>query len=188
MLSSPVYIESHPRRNAAFASRMNLRDAANAASSSSLKSFNSFLPRTNGRGTFSLTSHFRADVSLNSFVIRRFRTLPCPERSRGVRNGRPQPFSFQSLPDSFHCNGGVYPLSNGIPSTGRAGQAPPLQGAEEFVEFVGGVEVGFEFAGGEALAKIVEAAGEKIECGGKDVAVGEDDVAPGGIGAAGKAE
>jgi hypothetical protein len=30
----------------------------------------------------------------------------------------------------------------------QAGQAPPLQGAEEFVEFVGGVEVGFQVAGG----------------------------------------
>src|ERR1700685_573256 len=44
----------------------------------------------------------------------------------------------------------------------RAGQAPPLQGAEEFVEFVGGVEVGFEVAGGEAFAKVVEAASEEI--------------------------
>ncbi len=60
----------------------------------------------------------------------------------------------------------------------------PLQRAEEFVEFVGGVEVGFELAGGEALAKIVEAAGEEIERGRKDVAVGEDNVAPRGIRAA----
>jgi hypothetical protein len=59
MLFSPVYTEAHPRRNAAFASRpdvwtlggnrgrfpvpeMNLRDAANTAPSSSLKSFNPF--------------------------------------------------------------------------------------------------------------------------------------------------
>jgi hypothetical protein len=38
-LSSFVYIETHPRRNAAFASRMNLRDAAHA---NSFKSFNPF--------------------------------------------------------------------------------------------------------------------------------------------------
>src|SRR5260370_19457315 len=40
-----------------------------------------------------------------------------------------------------------------------------LQAAEEFVEFVGGVEVGFEFAGVEALAEVVEAAGEEVEGG-----------------------
>src|SRR5712692_2479775 len=63
-----------------------------------------------------------------------------------------------------------------------------LKGAEEFVEFIGGVKIGFEFAGGEALAKIVEAACEKIESGGEDFLIGEDDVAPSGIRAAGKAE
>ena len=63
-----------------------------------------------------------------------------------------------------------------------------LQGAEEFVEFVGGVEVGFEFAGAEAVAEIVEAAGEEIEGGGENFAVGEYDVAPGGVGAAGEAQ
>src|SRR6266436_9054896 len=64
----------------------------------------------------------------------------------------------------------------------------PLQGAEEFVEFVGGVEVGFKFSGGEFFAEIVEAAGEEIEGGGEDFLIGENDVAPGGIRAAGKAE
>jgi hypothetical protein len=64
----------------------------------------------------------------------------------------------------------------------------PLQGTEEFVEFVGGVEVGFEVAGGEAFAEIVEATSEEVEGGGEEVFVGEDDVAPGGVGAAGKAE
>ena len=69
------------------------------------------------------------------------------------------------------------------------GQKPvSSEGAEEFVEFVGGVEVGFEFAGGEALAKVVEAAGEEIERGGKNLAVGENNIAPSGIGAAGEAE
>jgi hypothetical protein len=45
---------------------------------------------------------------------------------------------------------------------GRA-EARHLEGAEEFVEFVGGVEVGFEFAGGKFFAEIVEAASEEIE-------------------------
>ncbi len=63
-----------------------------------------------------------------------------------------------------------------------------LEGAEEFVEFVGGVEVGFELAGGEFFAKVVESAGEEIERGGEDFLIGEDDVAPGGIRASGKAE
>src|SRR5882724_1913412 len=64
----------------------------------------------------------------------------------------------------------------------------PLQAAEEFVEFVGGVKVGFEFAGGELFAEVVEAAGEEIEGGGEDFLIGENDVPPGGIGAAGEAE
>ena len=63
-----------------------------------------------------------------------------------------------------------------------------LQTTEEFVEFVGGVEVGFEFAGGEAFAEVVEAAGEKIERGGEDFLIGENNIAPSGIGAAGEAE
>jgi hypothetical protein len=60
--------------------------------------------------------------------------------------------------------------------------------AQEFVEFVGGVEVGFEFAGGEFFAEVVEAAGEEIERGGENFLVGEDDIAPSGIGAAGEAK
>src|SRR6266403_1273109 len=64
----------------------------------------------------------------------------------------------------------------------------PLQAAEEFVEFVGGVEVGFELAGGEFFAEVVEAAGEEIEGGGEDFLIGEDDVPPGGIGTSGKTE
>src|SRR5207302_4159732 len=62
------------------------------------------------------------------------------------------------------------------------------QRTEEFVEFVGGLEVGFELAGGEFFAKIVEAAGKQIESGGKDFVIRENDVAPRGIGAAGEAE
>src|SRR5213080_145915 len=57
-----------------------------------------------------------------------------------------------------------------------------LQAAKELIKFVGGVEVGFEISGGEALAKVVEAAGEKIERGGKHLLIGEHNVAPGGIG------
>jgi hypothetical protein len=52
MLFSPVYIEAHPRRSAAFASRMNLRDAAQSISSKSFISFASNRLRTllrNGR-------------------------------------------------------------------------------------------------------------------------------------------
>jgi hypothetical protein len=64
----------------------------------------------------------------------------------------------------------------------------PLEAAEEFVEFVGGVEVGFEFAGGEFIAEVVEAASEEIESGGEDFAIGENDIAPDGVGAASEAE
>lgn len=63
-----------------------------------------------------------------------------------------------------------------------------LQGAQEPVEFIGGVEIGFQFAGAEAFAEIVEAASEKIERGGEDFAVGENNIAPGGIRAAGQAQ
>src|SRR5258705_170648 len=63
-----------------------------------------------------------------------------------------------------------------------------LEGTEEFVDFVGGVEIGFQFAGVEAFAEIVEAAGEEVEGGGEDFAIGEDDVAPGGVGAASEAQ
>ena len=44
----------------------------------------------------------------------------------------------------------------------------PSEAAEQLVELVGGVEVGFEFARGEAFAQIVEAAGEEIERGGEE--------------------
>jgi hypothetical protein len=38
-----------------------------------------------------------------------------------LHNGRPQPFSFQALPDSFHRHGGVYPLTQ---SAFREGPLP----------------------------------------------------------------
>lgn len=63
-----------------------------------------------------------------------------------------------------------------------------LQGAEQFVEFVGGVEIGFQVAGTEAFAKIVEAASEEVESGGEHVAIGEDDVSPGVVWTAGQAQ
>src|ERR1700756_5565761 len=55
------------------------------------------------------------------------------------------------------------------------------QAAEEFVEFVGGVEVGLKLAGSEALAKVVKAACEKVERRGEHLLIGEHDVAPGGV-------
>ena len=53
-----------------------------------------------------------------------------------------------------------------------------LQAAEEFVELVGGVEIGFEFAGVEALAEVVEAAREKIQSRGEHFFIGQNDIAP----------
>jgi len=68
----------------------------------------------------------------------------------------------------------------------RARQTPSLQRAEEFVEFVGSVEVSFQFARGQLFAEIVEAPGEKVEGGGEDLLIGENDVAPRGIWASSK--
>ena len=65
---------------------------------------------------------------------------------------------------------------------------PVLQRAEKFVEFVGGVEVGFEFAGAEAFAEIVEAAGEEIKRRGEHFPISKNDVAPGGVGTASEAK
>src|SRR5216684_5514995 len=63
-----------------------------------------------------------------------------------------------------------------------------LERTQELVEFVSGVEVGFQFAGGEFFAQIVEAAGKEIKRGGEDFLVGENDVAPGGIRTAGQTQ
>src|SRR5258705_12725885 len=63
-----------------------------------------------------------------------------------------------------------------------------LEGTEEFVEFVGGVEIAFQFAGIEAFAEIVQAAGGEGEGGGEGFPIGEEGVAPGGGGAAGQAQ
>jgi len=55
-------------------------------------------------------------------------------------------------------------LDAGIPGLKDGNEAlrgrPGLQGAEQFVEFVGGVEVGFQVPGGQPFAEIVETAGE----------------------------
>ncbi len=63
-----------------------------------------------------------------------------------------------------------------------------LEAAEEFVEFVGGVEIGFEFTGAEAVAQVIKATGEKIDRGGENFPVGENDVTPRGIWAAREAQ
>jgi hypothetical protein len=68
---------------------------------------------------------------------------------------------------------------------GEVSDEQGLKAPEEFVEFIGGVEVGLQVAGGQAFAKIVEAACEEIEGGGENFFVGQHDVAPGGVGAAG---
>jgi hypothetical protein len=85
LLFFSVYTESHPRTlfslpiASALPPRYSPRSVSVSDSSSfspsSFTSSNSFLPRPKGRGAFSLTSRFKANVSLNSFEIRRFRTL-----------------------------------------------------------------------------------------------------------------
>jgi hypothetical protein len=51
--------------------------------------------------------------------------------------------------------------------------------AQKLVEFVGGIEVGFEFAGTKALAQIVDAAGKQIKRGRENLTIGKHNVAPG---------
>src|SRR5579871_2275856 len=58
-----------------------------------------------------------------------------------------------------------------------------LETAKQSVQFVGRVEIGFEFAGAQLFADFVEAAGEHIERGRKHFFVGQDDVAPRRVGA-----
>jgi hypothetical protein len=127
MLFSPVYIESHPRRDAGL--------AACCTSSIFSNPFRSYSFRT-------LASLFRRSVSSNPFAFKCFRTLckipgigypplatrhsplatfyPSPLLSvvsgLFLRNGAPQPQCFQTLPASFHCNGGVYPFTQLAPS------------------------------------------------------------------------
>jgi hypothetical protein len=104
MLSSSVYRESHPRRSAAFASRMHLRDVAHADSCTSSISFISVLPRSKGRGASysfrTLPSLFASRVFHNSFTIKQFRTLS--ENSRVYPNSsysgtRHSPFFCRTL-------------------------------------------------------------------------------------------
>lgn len=54
--------------------------------------------------------------------------------------------------ESSECDDAAELTSRLLDCTDTASQA-----AEELVEFVGGVEVCFEFAGGKALAKVVNA-------------------------------
>lgn len=61
---------------------------------------------------------------------------------------------------------------SGPPEEKHQASRTGLEAAEEFVELIGCVEVGFEFARTEALAKIVKPAGKKIQCGGEDLAIG----------------
>jgi hypothetical protein len=167
MLFSPVYTEPHPRRMAAH--------AASCASSVFSNPFHSYSLRT-------LASHFQTSVPSNSFAINRFRTLckipgigyPPPSiflnspsiPSISRRASRFSSTAYKMLLPQLLCFGndpfswGVYtPHFHSSPfgNDRKGGQVPPLQGAEEFVKFVGGVEAGFEFAGGEALAKIAAA-------------------------------
>jgi hypothetical protein len=57
----------------------------------------------------SLVSPSRPFPSFNPFAFKRLRTL--------LRNGRSQLLSFQALPDSFYCNGGVPPSQAECPPT-----------------------------------------------------------------------
>ena len=57
---------------------------------------------------------------------------------------------------------------------------------EEPIQFVGGVEVAFKFAGREFLAEVIEPPGEEVERGGEHFLIGENNVAPRGIGAPGE--
>jgi hypothetical protein len=47
-----------------------------------------------------------------------------------------------------------------------------LEAAQEFVEFVGGVKVGFQFAGVQAFADVVETPGQEVQRAGKHFAIG----------------
>src|SRR5215831_6865587 len=60
--------------------------------------------------------------------------------------------------------------------------------AQQFVKFVGRVEIRFEFAGAEFFANIVDSAGEKVERSGQHFLVGENNIAPGGVRTAGKTQ
>jgi hypothetical protein len=124
LLSSAVYIEAHSRRSAAFASRMNLRDAANAASSRSLQSFNFFtfngfrtLSRNGGSAT-PLLSNASALFPLQWGCIPPlyFRLIgrPCAPRAQNQRTNcaffRSKFFACHTC--VFHGGEGVHILTN----------------------------------------------------------------------------
>jgi hypothetical protein len=62
------------------------------------------------RSTISPTSP-KPLSSFNSFTFNGFQTLS--------HNGRPQPMCFHTFPDSFHRDGGVYPLRPSSPNARR---------------------------------------------------------------------
>ena len=71
--------------------------------------------------------------------------------------------------------------------TGPYAEFPRLKTAQQFVQFICGVEVGFQFAGSELVAQLVQPASKQIEPGGKNFPVGQHNVPPGAVGTASKA-
>src|SRR6202166_4715039 len=63
-----------------------------------------------------------------------------------------------------------------------------LKATQQFIQFVGRVEVGFQFAGSELVAQFIEAASKQIEPGGKNFPVGQHNVPPSAVGTASKAQ
>src|SRR5579859_18413 len=84
------------------------------------------------------------------------------------------------------CSHARFPLK--AAAAAKLHRANRLERTKKFVKFVGGVEVRFEFAGGELFAKIIEAAGKEVQRRGEIFFVGKDDVAPGGVRTAGEAQ
>src|ERR1041384_6942132 len=77
------------------------------------------------------------------------------------------------------CYDGVEETSTCQPAIQKVESAS--KAPKEFIEFVGSVEIAFEFAGSEAFAKIVEPPRKEIQRGGKHFLVGEHNVAPRGV-------
>src|SRR5260370_9560534 len=103
VLSFPVYSEAHSRRGAAFASKMNLRDAHATCCTSSISS-NSFTSYFFFLHT--LSSHFQTLCASNPCAINHFRIL-C--KIPGIGYPPPSPFLdfFDHLPPvtySFRIN------------------------------------------------------------------------------------
>jgi hypothetical protein len=88
MLSSPVYSEAHPRRSAAFPSRMDLRDAAHSAPTPVR------VPRPSAPQPRAIPS---------SFLFNRFQTLFSPRRTTVLNN----PFGIKRFRTLSRYNGGI---------------------------------------------------------------------------------